>query len=123
MAEKSSQSLRAENQRLRAERDELRLRLDEAEQALEAIRTGQAESLVVEGPNGLRIFSLEGADHAYRVVVEAMNEGAATFGEDGTILYCNARFAEMIEAPLENVMGDAMLRFLPARSKETFHAL
>src|SRR5512141_1474647 len=112
MAEKSSQSLRAENQRLRTERDELRLRLDEAEQALEAIRTGQAESLIVEGPDGPRIFSLEGADHSYRVLVEAMSEGAATFGEDGTVFYCNARFAEMLDAPLERVMGGAIERFI-----------
>ena len=32
------------------------------------------------------------------VLVEAMNEGAATLGTDGTILYCNARFAEMLGA-------------------------
>jgi PAS domain S-box-containing protein len=123
MAEKSSKSLHAENQRLRTERDELRLRLDEAEQALEAIRTGQVESLIVDGPDGPRIFSLEGADHAYRVLVEAMKEGAATFGENGTILYCNARFAEMLGAPLENVIGSAMPRFLPVRSQKAFHAL
>ena len=96
MAGKSPKDLRAENERLSSENEELRLRLEEAEQALEAIRTGQAESLIVEGPNGPRIFSLEGADHSYRVLVEAMNEGAATLGEDGTILYCNARFAEML---------------------------
>jgi PAS domain S-box-containing protein len=123
MAEVSVQNLRAQNQRLSAEVDELRLRLDEAEQALEAIRTGQADSLIVEGPSGPRIFSLEGADHAYRVLVEAMNEGAATFGKDGTVLYCNARFAEMLGAPLESVMGSSMQRFLPARSQEAFQAL
>src|SRR5512143_2859023 len=99
MAETSSKNLRDENERLTFEIEELRLRLEEAEQTLEAIRTGQAESLIVEGPAGPRIFSLEGADHAYRVLVEAMNEGAAMFGEDGTILYCNARFAEMLDAP------------------------
>jgi PAS domain-containing protein len=91
MADNPSQDLRSEAERLRSEVEELRLRLEEAEQALEAIRTGQVESLIVEGPNGPRIFSLEGADHSYRVLVEAMNEGAATLSEDGTILYCNAR--------------------------------
>jgi PAS domain S-box-containing protein len=123
MAESSTKSLRAENELLRAEVEELRLRLDEAEQALEAIRTGQAESLIVEGPDGPRIFSLEGTEHAYRVLVEAMNEGAATFGEDGTILYCNARFADMLGAPLESVMGSAVERFVPARWQDAFRAL
>jgi PAS domain S-box-containing protein len=108
---------------LRAEVEALRLRLEEAEQALEAIRTGQVESLVVEGPNGPRIFSLEGADHSYRVLVEAMSEGAVTLGEDGTILYCNTRFAEMLDAPLERVMGGAIFGFLPYQSREAFEAL
>jgi PAS domain S-box-containing protein len=123
MATQSPKNLRAENERLSSEVEELGLRLEEANQALEAIRTGQVESLVVEGPGGPRIFSLEGADHAYRVLVEAMNEGAATLSEDGTILYCNARFAEMVDAPLERVMGSAIYRFLPDRSRQVFEAL
>ncbi len=123
MAGKSAHDLRAENQRLNAQVDELRLRLEEAEQALEAIRTGQAESVIVDGPSGPRIFSLEGADHSYRVLVEAMNEGATTFAEDGTILYCNARFASMLGAPLESVMGSPIMRYLPGRSHAAFHAL
>jgi PAS domain S-box-containing protein len=123
MAAKSPKNFRAENQRLRSEVNHLRLRLEEAEQALEAIRTGQAESLIVEGPDGPRIFSLQGADHSYRVLVEAMNEGAATLGEDETILYCNARFAEMLDGALERVMGSAIRWFLPERSRSGFEAL
>jgi PAS domain S-box-containing protein len=112
-----------EMERLRSENEKLRLRLEEAEQALEAIRTGQVESLIVEGPNGPRIFSLEGADHSYRVLVEAINEGAATLSEDGTILYCNARFAEMLDSEIEHVMGGAIRWFLPERSRPGFDAL
>ena len=123
MADNPSQDLRSEAERLRSEVEELRLRLEEAEQALEAIRTGQVESLIVEGPNGPRIFSLEGADHSYRVLVEAMNEGAATLSEDGTILYCNARFAQMLGAEIERVMGGMIAWFLPERSRNGFEAL
>lgn len=123
MDAKSLKNLPDDNERLSAEVAELRLRLEEAEQALEAIRTGGAESLVVQGTNGPRIFSLEGADHSYRILVEAMNEGAATLGENGTILYCNTRFAEMLEVPLERVMGSAIFGFLPDRSREAFEAL
>jgi PAS domain S-box-containing protein len=99
---------------LQAENEELRLRLEEAEGALEAIRQGHVESLVVEGPEGLRIFSLEGASHSYRVLIEAMSEGAATLSDDVAILYCNARFAEMLGAPLERVMGSSLLEWIPA---------
>jgi PAS domain S-box-containing protein len=123
MAGTPSKDSRSEAERLRSEVQELRLRLEEAEQALDAIRTGQVESLVVEGPNGPRIFSLEGADHSYRVLVEAMNEGAATLSEDGTILYCNARFAQMLGAEIERVMGGMIAWFVPERSRNGFEAL
>ena len=123
MAGNPSKDPRSEAERLRFEVEELRPRLEEAEQALEAIRTGQVESLIVEGPNGPRIFSLEGADHSYRVLVEAMNEGAATLSEDGTILYCNARFAQMLDAEIERVMGGMIACFLPERSRNGFEAL
>jgi PAS domain-containing protein len=37
--------------------------------------------------------------------METMSEGALTVASDGTILYCNQRFAEMLKAPLEKTMG------------------
>ncbi len=99
---------------LEAEIEELRLRLEEANGALEAIRRGHVESLVVEGPDGPRIFSLEGASHSYRVLVEAINEGAATLSPEGTILYCNMRLAEMVGEPLERVIGSFLQEWVPA---------
>jgi signal transduction histidine kinase/ActR/RegA family two-component response regulator len=48
MATRSPKDVNAENQRLSSENEELRLRLQEAEQALRAIRTGQAE-YIAEG--------------------------------------------------------------------------
>ncbi|MGH7438468.1 MAG: PAS domain-containing protein, partial [Polyangiaceae bacterium] len=123
MTEPSSEIPKSEQERLRAEVGELRRRLEEAEQALEAIRKGEVESIVVHGPQGPRIFSLEGADHAYRVLVEAMSEGAATMGDDGTILYCNSRLAELLGAPLERIMGSPIGRFVPEHSKVAFEEL
>jgi PAS domain S-box-containing protein len=105
-------------ERLRAQNRRLRSRLREAEQALEAIRTGQVESLVVEGPTGVRIYALEGATHSYRVLVEAMSEGAATIGLDGTLLYCNARLARMLGAPLERVIGSPLTDWAAPGSRE-----
>lgn len=108
---------------LKAELNELRRKLDEAEQALEAIRAGQVDSLIVQGPQGARIFSLEGADSCYRVLVEAMDEGAATLNEDWTVLYCNSRFADMLDTPPERVMGRPIQSFLAAGAEETFALL
>jgi circadian clock protein KaiB len=106
-----------DNARLAAEKLELRHRLDEVESLLAAARSGAADSLVLEGPSGPRIFSVEGTEHAYRTLVEAMNEGAATLAEDTTVLYCNARFAGMLAAPLPQVRGASHARFLPPRAQ------
>ena len=108
---------------LHAQIAELRAQLVEAQEALEAIRTGQVESLVIEGPNGPSIFSLEETNFSYRVLVEAISEGAVTMGEDGVVLYCNARFAEMLRAPLQQVMGNPLRRWIPGRWRSTFEAL
>jgi PAS domain S-box-containing protein len=109
--------------KLRAENDELRLRLEEAEQALEAIRTGQVDSLVVDGPEGVRIYSLDSAIHSYRVLVEAMSEGAATLSERGAIVYCNERLARLVGAPLERVMGTALHDWIAERFRPTLESM
>src|SRR4051812_1498292 len=86
--------------------EELRARLEEAEETLAAIRNGEIDALLVRAPDGGdHIFTLKGADWAYRVMVEGMHEGAATVGADGTVLYCNRRFAEMTGHTLETVIG------------------
>ena len=92
--------------------DELTRQLAESQQALEAIRSGQVESLVVEGPAGPRIYSLEWSIYSFRVLVEAISEGTLTMGEDGVVLYCNSRFAKMLLAPLEQVMGNPLRRWV-----------
>jgi PAS domain S-box-containing protein len=109
--------------RLRAENEELRLRLEEAEQALEAIRSGQVDSLVVEGTDGPHIFTLESAAHSYRVLVESMNEGAATLREDGTVLYCNRHFAGLVGVPLQRLMGSALRDHVTEPGRAALEAL
>jgi PAS domain S-box-containing protein len=90
----------------------LRARLEEAEELLTAIRGGSVDALLVEGPEGAQVYTLQGADQTYRVFVETMNEGAATIGPDGTIAYCNRRFAELIGVPLEQTVGRSLAEFV-----------
>src|SRR4051812_29333907 len=97
---------------LAAEVQDLRTRLLEAEETLRAIRHGEVDALVVEGGRGEQIYTLKGADHSYRIFLEAMHEGAATLTADGVILYCNRRFAEMVQTPLEDVIGSSLRRFV-----------
>ena len=108
---------------LRDRIDELERQLEELQQTLEAIRLGDVESLVVEGPDGPRIFSLEWSIYSFRVLVEAISEGALTMGVDGVVLYCNLRFAKMLLAPLEQVMGNPLRRWVSERSLPAVDAL
>ncbi|HZR17401.1 MAG TPA: PAS domain S-box protein [Verrucomicrobiae bacterium] len=82
--------------------------LEDAEATLRAIRSGEVDALVVSGPNGDQVYSLESAEHSYRVMVEAMSEGAVTLTVDGTIVYCNRSFAAMLKIPLEEAIGSSM---------------
>jgi len=90
---------------------DLERRLAEAEETLHAIRNGEVDALVVNAPEGEQIFTLRGAEASYRILVEAMNEGAMLLMTDGTILYANSRFAAMAGVPLENVTGVPIQRF------------
>jgi signal transduction histidine kinase/CheY-like chemotaxis protein len=101
----------------------LRARLHEAEQALAAIRAGEVDAVVVGGPEGERVFTLEGAEHGYRVLLEAMSEGVATLTEQGIVTYCNARFAAILGARLEWTIGGPISRLVPEAAREAFEAL
>jgi PAS domain S-box-containing protein len=94
--------------------DRLRQRLKEAEDTLQAIRDGHVEALVVRSPEGEQIYTLRTADQPYRLMVEQMQEGALTLAADGTILYCNARFAELIALPAERITGRPIDEFVEA---------
>ena len=89
--------------------EELRRRLQEAEDTINAIRDGHVEALVVHAPEGEQIYTLRSADQPYRLMVEQMREGALTLAADGTILYCNQRFAELMARPPERIAGLALL--------------
>ena len=90
-------------------RRELVTRLSEAEETLRAIRSGEVDAIVVNGQGGEKVFTLQGADHTYRVFVERMNEGAAVLSSDHTVLHCNGRFARFLGGGLQSVIGSSML--------------
>jgi len=106
-----------------AELTELRARLEEAEETLRAIRTGEVDALVVDGQEGPQIFTLKGADHTYRVLIEAMDEAACVLADDGTLLYANRCFAKMLKIPLEKLIGHSILPFIAPQELATFEAL
>ena len=100
--------------------EQLRARLEEAEETIEAIRSGKVDALVVAGPRGEQIYTLHGADHSYRVLLEDMNEGAATLLADGSLLYCNKAFAEILKMPIEKVIGSSANDFVAPSDRQLF---
>ena len=55
-------------------------RLSQAEETLRAIRCGEVDAIVGDGPGAEKVFTLRGADHTSRVFVERMNEKAIELG-------------------------------------------
>ena len=89
-------------------RRELLARLFDAEATVRAIRSGAVDAIVVNAPGGEKVFTLQGADHTYRVFVERMNEGAAVLSGDHTVLHCNRCFARFLGARLQSVIGSSL---------------
>jgi PAS domain S-box-containing protein len=86
--------------------------LADTEATLEAIQRGEVDAVMVAGKAGPQVYTLEGAEHAYRVLIESMNEGALTLTPDAVVLYANQCFARMVKLPLQQVTSGSFHRFL-----------
>ena len=84
------------------------MRLEEADELKRAITEGDLDALVFPGPKGNLTFTLDSADHAYRTLVETMNEGTATLSSDGIILYCNHHFASLLTISPQSIVGTSI---------------
>ncbi len=109
-----------ENDLLRAKLAESESKLAEAQELIQAIQQGEVDAVVVSGPEGDQVFTLKHAEYAYRALVEAMNEGAATLAADGTIVYCNQRLSHLLGVPLEQIIGKPVTNLV---KNESAHAL
>src|SRR5689334_4768751 len=103
--------------------EELRLQLQEANELIEAIRSGEVDALVIKKENEHQLYTLKSADHAYRVFIEKMKEGAITLNEEGIILYSNSQFASLVGLPLSEVIGLPIINFIPEDIREQFRKI
>jgi two-component system, OmpR family, phosphate regulon sensor histidine kinase PhoR len=92
--------------------DELHSRLRETEDIISAMRNGEVDAIVISGSNGEQVYSLSSAETPYRTFVEEMHGGAVTFNKEGLILYCNSRFAELVNQPIDHVIGTHFKDFI-----------
>jgi PAS domain S-box-containing protein len=102
---------------------DLQGRLDEAEETLRALRSGEVDAIIASGPDGDRVYTLKGADEAYRIMVQGMAEGALTLTVDGLILFSNEQFAAILHSPLERVIGSRMQDFVAPENAGVVSAL
>jgi PAS domain S-box-containing protein len=86
--------------------------LSEAHELVRAIRAGEVDAFVLGERDSYRVHALEGADTPYRVLVEAMRQGAATVAADGTVLYANRRLREMVALDQADIVGQPITRCL-----------
>lgn len=96
--------------------------LREAQETLEAIRAGEVDAVVVDGPKGQQVYTLEGPDKPFRNFVERMQEGAVTIDLQGVIVYSNPYFAQMVEVPLSDLLGSPLERYIAPSAQEAFRA-
>jgi PAS domain S-box-containing protein len=102
---------------------DLVLPITEAQEMLCAIRNGEVDALVVSDGGRQQVFVLKGADHAHRILLETLNEGAATIAADATILYANRMLAELLGQRLERVLGVPLTRFVKGDDAIRFAAV
>jgi PAS domain S-box-containing protein len=98
-------------------------RLKTAEETLRAIQSGEVDALMVSGRRGERVVSLKGGEPAYRILVEAMSEGAATLSRNGAVLYCNRSFAELIGRSPGKIIGIAVQSLVAQKERDRFETL
>jgi two-component system, NarL family, sensor kinase len=97
---------------------DLLARVAELEETLRAIRMGEVDAVLVSGPQGDQVFTLQGAEHPYRLMIETIDEGAASLADDGTVLYANRSFAEIFDVPLEKFIGAPLNDFVFGEDRE-----
>jgi two-component system NarL family sensor kinase len=106
-----------------AANEQLKARVQELEETLRAIRMGEVDAVLVSGARGDQVFTLQGAEHPYRLLVETIDEGAATLSDDGTVLYSNKSFAGFFGVPLEKFIGAPLHNFVTGNDAEFLKTL
>ena len=101
---------------------ELQARLKEAEQDLRAMRERR-----VHAPGNVETESspppVPVAERLCCAVVESMSEAAVVVGDDGTIIYENGRFAEMLRMPPDDVVGLKLRDVFPEGERAKFESI
>lgn len=98
--------------RLNAECGSLRKRLKEFEDTFHAMQDGEVDAIMTTTEKGNHVLTLDSTNSTYRTLIESMSEGIVTVGSDGVILYCNRRFAEILNVPQTRVVSSMIQEWI-----------
>ena len=120
---KNSKELIAETEKLKLENKALRRQLNEGKESIETIKTENIDALVIAHEKKMKVYIENTADKPYRILIEKMHEGAVTVNEDGSILYCNSSFANLVNLPLQKITCTMFEKYIDDSLKEPFKVL
>src|ERR1700681_4021776 len=85
----------------------------ETQEIVYAIRNRMVDALGVAGDKDDQVVLLQGAELPYRVLIEPVSDGAATLDANGTVLYANNRFAQILNISPEKFIGSPLQGYFP----------
>jgi PAS domain S-box-containing protein len=83
---------------------------EEAAAAVEAIRTGSIDAVVVGGD---KILMLDSAQAIYQAAIDRMHQGVLIVGPDSDITYANEQIASLLGTKRERLVGAFLHRLAP----------
>ena len=105
--------------RLDEEIARLRERLESAEEMRRAIVADQVDAFVV-GDDLQRVVLLQTSNAEPQSLIEHLPHGVVTVSLDGTVLYANQRFSELVGRALIRLFSASMLEFVALDRREQF---
>ena len=97
------------------------------EEKLRPILAGEVDTLVIDGPDGHRIYTLQGLDaesNRFRgeMLAQVSDDGLLLLGKDWRCTYCNEQGARMIGRSVEQLLGQCVWDLFPHAVGTNFEA-
>jgi PAS domain S-box-containing protein len=101
----------------------LRAELADLREAFDTIEQGGVDAVVMGDPGSEQLYTLASADRPYRLIIEEMDEGAATVSERGIVLYVNTCLAHLLGRHPGDIVGAAADSLVVERDRATLAGL
>jgi len=102
---------------LQQENSVLKSKLEELQDTLDAIRSGEVDTLLIDTDKGKQLYSLSSEETSYRNVLEQLEKGIAICNEQGTIIYCNAYMKELFHSAKNDIVGSTIVQLFKNNTK------